>query len=311
MKKYVLKRLLWMIFIFFTTAIIIFTIMYFSPGDPAGALLGSSASLDEIAAMRVKLGIDRPYYVQLGEFLLNLLKLDFGTSWRYSTPVFSELITRIPRSVAIGGVSALINFPLGILLGIVAGTHGGQWQDSLTMGLAMVLVSAPPFWVALLMIVLFSVQLGWLPPYGIGGVQYYIMPILASCLGGIAANARQMRSSILEVFRADYITTARAKGQIEKNVVRKHMLPNALMPMITSLGGILSFMIAGSPVIEDIFAIPGVGMYMLTSINSRDYPAVRACVLFFAMFTAVIMLIVDLMYAYLDPRIKAQYAGGK
>lgn len=308
MARYILKRLLWMIFTFFTTALVIFTIMYFSPGDPARAVLGSGATLDEIANMRHNLGVDQPFFVQLGQYFWNLVRLDFGTSWKYSTPILSELLPRIPRSMLIGGLAAVINLPVGILLGIFAGTHGGRWQDYLTMGLCMLLVSAPAFWLALLMISLFAVELNWLPPYGIGGIQYYILPVASGCLGGIAANARQMRSSILEVYRADFITTARAKGQIESKVISKHMLPNAMMPMITTVGGILSNIIAGSAVTESIFAIPGVGMYMLTAINSRDYPVIRACVLFFAIFTAVVMLIIDLIYAFLDPRIKAQYS---
>ncbi len=310
MWRYVVKRILWIVFTFITSALVIFVIMYFSPGDPARSQLGSSATLEEIENMRTILGVDRPFLVQLGEYVWNLLHLDFGTSWKYNTPVFSELLTRMPRSFIIGGVSALINVPLGILLGVLAGTHSGRWQDSLTMGLAIVLVSAPNFWVALLMVSLFSVKLGWLPPYGIGGPIYYVMPVAASCLGGIAANARQMRSSILEVYRADYVTTARAKGQTERKVIWKHMFPNALMPMITSMGGILSNIVVGSVVIENIFSIPGVGQYLLTAINNRDYPVVRASVLFFATFTAVVMLIVDLVYGFIDPRIRAQYSEG-
>jgi peptide/nickel transport system permease protein len=158
------------------------------------------------------------------------------------------------------------------------------------------------------MIVLFSLKLGWLPPYGIGGPQYYIMPILCASLSGIAVNSRQTRSSILEVSREDFITTARSKGQMENIVVRKHMLPNALMPVITTVGTGFARIVAGSAVIESVFSIPGVGLYMLNAINYRDYPALRGSILFFAAFTVVAMLIVDLVYAYVDPRIKAQYS---
>jgi peptide/nickel transport system permease protein len=159
-----------------------------------------------------------------------------------------------------------------------------------------------------MMIVLFAAKLGWLPAYGIGGPQYYIMPIICAALAGIAVNARQTRSSILEVFREDYVTTARSKGQAESAVVRKHMLPNALMPVITIIGVGFARIVAGAPVIESVFSIPGVGLYMLNAVSARDYPAIRGSVLFFALFTTVVMLIVDLVYAFVDPRIKAQFS---
>jgi len=159
--------------------------------------------------------------------------------------------------------------------------------------------------------VLFSATLGWLPAFGIGSFKHYIMPIVASSLPGLAVNSRQTRSSMLEVIRQDYITTARAKGQEERVVVRRHMLPNALLPIITVMGTGFARVIAGSPVIESVFSIPGVGLYMLNAINSDDFPALRGSVLFFALFTAVVMLLVDLAYAFIDPRIKAQYSKGR
>ena len=179
------------------------------------------------------------------------------------------------------------------------------------MTIAMVFISCPDFWVALMLILLFSAKLHLLPAYGIGGPQYYILPIVCSALGGIAVNARQTRASILGVFREDYITTARAKGQAERKVVWKHMLPNALMPIITSIGNGFARIVAGTPVIESVFSVPGLGLYLLTAINTRDYPVVRACVIFFALFTALAMLLVDLAYAFVDPRIRGQYSGRK
>lgn len=311
MGKYIVKRLLSMFLILIAAAFVIFTILYFTPGDPARYQIGNTATQAEIDALHEMLGLDRPYFVQLADFILSIFCLDFGTSWEYSVPVFSELIVRLPRTLAIGGVAMILNVSIGLLLGIFAGTHEGKWQDSLTMGIAMVFVSCPNFWVALMMVILFSVKLQWLPPYGMGGVKYYIMPIISSALGGIAVNARQTRSSILEVFRADYITTARAKGQAESVVIRKHMLPNALMPIITNLGTVLTNIVTGSPIIESIFAIPGIGNYLLVAVNNRDYPVIRASVLILAMWTAIVMLAVDIVYALLDPRIKAQYSSGR
>lgn len=313
MGKYILNRLIWLIVIIFATAIVIFTILYFTPGDPAAALLGANATQAEYDIMHQKLGIDRPYLVQLGDYLYNaFLRLDFGNSWVYQEPVFAILLERLPRTLIIGCTAMAINLAIGLVLGIFAGTHEGKWQDSATMVVAMVCVSCPDFWLALMFIILFARNLGWLPASGIqDGALSYVLPVITTSLSGIANNSRQTRSSILEVLRADYITTARAKGVAEKKIVRKHMLPNALMPIVTVIGSGFGRITAGSPVIESVFAIPGIGLYLLNSINARDYPAVRGCVLFFAVWTAVVMLIVDLLYAYIDPRIKAQYRGKK
>jgi peptide/nickel transport system permease protein len=300
-----------MIFVVLAAAFIIFTILYFMPGDPVKALLGSASAVDE-ARLREELGLNRPYYVQLVDFFYNtFIKFDFGESWVFGVPVFDEIMNRLPRTLIIGLSAMVLNLAFGLFLGIFAGTHEGKWQDSLTMGIAMIFVSCPDFWVALMMIIVFSLRLNILPAYGIGGPLHYIMPIICAALPGIAVNARQARSSILEVCRADFVTTARSKGQIEKFIVRRHMLPNALMPIITTVGTGFARVVAGSPVIESVFSIPGVGAYMLSAINGRDYPAVRASVLFFTAFTMVSMLFVDLVYAYVDPRIKAQYAGGR
>lgn len=312
MKKFILNRILAMIITLILTAVIIFTITYLIPGDPASALLGTAASAAEKEKMNHLLGVDRPYLVQLGDYLYKtFIKFDFGESWVYKVPVFQELLKRMPYTLIIGLGGMILNVTLGIYLGVVAGVNEGKWQDNVTMAIAMILASAPDFWVALLMIILFSVRLGWLPPFGVGSAKNFILPIIASSLYGIAVNARYGRNSILEVFREDYITTARAKGVPEKYVIRKHMLPNALMPIITNIGGILSRIIAGSVVIETVFSIPGVGLYLLNAVNGRDYPAIRSSVLFFAFFTSVVMLFVDLAYAALDPRIKARYAIGR
>ena len=309
MAKYILKRCLWVVFTMLATAFIIFTILYFTPGDPARIFSGGSASEADVTVLRHQMGLDRPYLIQLGDFIYKaFFKLDFGTSYIYKVPVFDEMWNRLPRTMIIGLFAMILNLTFGVSLGIFAGTHEGKWQDSATRTIAMIFISAPDFWVALMMIVLFAAKLGWLPAYGIGGPEYYIMPIICASLGGIAVNARQTRSSILEVFREDFVTTARAKGQSEDVVVRKHMLPNALMPIITGVGIGFSRIVAGSAIIENVFSIPGVGLYMLTALNNRDYPVIRGTVLFFAAYTAVVMLLVDLIYSFVDPRIKSRYS---
>lgn len=309
MWKYVLKRLLWMIAIVIGVAFVIFTILYFTPGDPAALLLGEEASMAERAELHTKLGLDDPYIVQLGRFLYDtFIRFDLGQSWLYGVNVMDELGARLPRTVGIGLATMFLTVIIGYPLGILAARNHGKWKDYGIIGICMVFVSLPGFWISLECVVIFSVVLDWLPSNGIGSLAHYVLPVLTGIFGGIASNARQIRSSVLETMRADFITTARAKGQTERKVVMKHMLPNALMPVITSLGGALSHIVAGSTLTEKIFSIPGVGLYLLNGIQYRDYPVVRGCTLFLGVFSAIVMLLVDLCYAWLDPRIKAQYA---
>lgn len=311
MWKYVVKRLLWLIVIILGVAFVIFTILYFTPGDPAEMILGPNATLDELAAKRAALGIDKPYVVQLLNFFYQtFIKFDLGTSWIYETPVVEQLAERLPRTVLMNLATMVITVGVGIPMGISAAKHQGKWQDYGVIGISMLLISMPGFWVSFMCVLLFSVRMGWLPSHGIGGIQYYILPVLTAGLAGIAGNARQARSAVLEVIRADYITTARAKGQEERVIVRKHMMPNAMMPLLTMIGGQFGHIVSGSSVTERIFSIPGVGLYMLNGISYRDYPIIRGCTLFFAIFSAVCILITDLCYAWVDPRIKAQYKSG-
>ena len=300
-----------MIFILIGAAFVIFTITYFTPGDPADAYLTATATSEEVEYWHEIHGLNDSYIVQLGKFLWNAIHLDFGRSWAYDVPVFQELINRLPRTLILGVFAMLLQVIIGVPLGIIAATHEGRWQDSMVMAIAMVLIACPNFWVALMLIVLFAVKLQILPASGFDSWKHFILPIFCSALGGIAINARQTRSSMLEVIRADFITTARAKGQSEGVIVRRHMFPNALMPVITQVGNGLAGIVAGSAVIEAVFSIPGIGQYMLTGVNKRDFPIIRSTVLFLAVFTAVAMLLVDLAYAYVDPRIKAQYSKGK
>lgn len=312
MWKYVLKRLGWTLIIMLCVTILIFTITYFIPGDPARTMLGSLATASDVANLRAKLGLDKSYLAQLGDYLYNLIfHLDFGISWTYQVPVVEELFHRMPLTLLIGGCAMVIQVLLGIPLGVYAATHQGKWQDYASIGISMVLISLPDFWVALMLIVLFSVNLEILPAYGIDNWTCFIMPIIATAISGIAMNARQARSAMLEVFRADYITTARAKGQEEKKVIWRHMFPNAMMPIITIVVGGLTRIVGGAAVIENIFSIPGVGQYMLNGINSMDFPVIRGSVIVLSLFSALSVLLMDLVYAMVDPRIKAQYASGK
>lgn len=308
MWKYVLKRLGWMVITMLCVAVLIFTIMWFVPGDPAQIILGAGTSQADIDALRDQMGLNRPFLVQLGEYMVDtFLKFDLGTSYVYHVPVIEEFMLRLPRTLGLGLMSILISSSIGIPMGVQADLHRNKWQDQGTLLMSMVFISIPQFWLALEMIVLFALKLDWLPVSGIGGIEYWVMPVIANSIGHIAMNARQTRSAVLETIRADFVTTARAKGLQEKKVIWKHMMPNALVPIINMLGQSFGAVVGGTVVIETVFAFPGIGTYMLTGIQGRDYPVIRSCVLILAVFAALIVLGTDLVYAYLDPRIKAQY----
>lgn len=308
MRKYILKRILIMIPIIFGVAILIFTMMYFVPGDPAEIVLGQSATQEQVIAMREKMGLNQPYIVRLGKFLSDLfLHGSFGNSYIYGTDVGTELLERFPKTLIIAFFSIALSTVIGIPLGIRAAVHANTWEDQLSMFISMIGVSMPNFWLALMLVLLFSLKLHWLPSSGDKGWNYYILPIVSNALGGIAGIARLTRSSMLEVIRADYITTARAKGVTEHNVIYHHALPNALIPIITICGGRFGGQLGGTMVIETVFSIPGIGSYLINSINNRDYPAVQGSVIYIAVTFSVVMLLVDIVYAFVDPRIKAQY----
>lgn len=310
MGRYILKRLLWMVPVMLGIAILIFSIMYICPGDPAASMLGIGATQVEIQAKRVELGLDQPYVVQLVRYLKQVfIHFDLGTSYFYGTPVIEGIFARMHYTLIIALTCMGLQILIGTPLGIIAATHQNGLADRLCMMVALIGVSIPGFWFALMMVVLFSVGLGWLPAYGVGGIEYFIMPCIANCLAGIATQARQTRSSMLEVIRSDYITTARAKGLSQREILFRHALPNALIPIITIVGNGMGMMLGGAVVIENVFSIPGIGNYMMSAINSRDYPIVLGGVLVLGILFSLIMLLVDIIYAFVDPRIKARYEG--
>lgn len=307
MIRYIGKRLLQMIPILLTVAILIFTLMYFVPGDPVQIMLGDTATPEQIAAARASFGLDKPYLVRLWNYLVGIIHLDFGTSYIQGSSVAQELFLRFPRTLTLASLSILFTIVVGIPIGIQCAIHANKLSDKVWMFLTMLGNSMPGFWLALLLVILFSVKLGWLPSNGTGGLKYYILPVIANSIGSLADIARQTRSSMLEVIRSDYVVTARSKGLLEKDVIWKHALPNALIPIITVCGSRFGFMLGGTVIIESVFSIPGIGMYMVNGINSRDYPVVQGSIIYIAFIFAFIMLITDLIYAYVDPRIKAQY----
>jgi len=289
--------------------ILVFTILYFIPGDPVRLLLGAEPTPAQIEAKRQAMGLNDPYLIRLGKYVEGIvLHFDFGKSWIYNTPVTTELLHRFPRTLTIAVICMLMQILIGTPLGIIAAVNRNGWGDRISMFIAMFGISMPNFWIALMLVLLFSVKLGWLPPYGIGGLKFYILPCIANAFPGIATQARQTRSSMLEVIRSDFITTARAKGMSEMRILLRHALPNALLPVITIIGNGMGMLLAGTVVIEMIFAIPGIGWYLVGGIGNRDINVVQSSVIFLAIAFTLIMLLVDLAYAFIDPRVKARFA---
>lgn len=313
MGKYVLKRLLWMIPIILGVTILVFTLMTFCPGDPAQIILGSTALEADLENMREMLGLYDPFLIRLTDYLSDVfLHFDLGTSWVTKVDIASALLDRLPRTLMLSLITLAISYGLGIPLGIVAATHQNRWQDSMCMVFALLGVAIPNFWLALLLVIQFSVKWQIFPPMGIEeGMICYVLPALSGCMGTLASCARQTRSSMLDVIRADYITTARSKGVPERLVIYKHALKNALIPIITMLGADFGRLLGGMMIIETIFSIPGMGTYIITAVNNRDYPIVQGGTIFLAITFSLCMLAVDLLYAAVDPRIKAQYASSK
>lgn len=309
MWRYIVQRLLWLVVILVCVSVLIFTILYFVPGDPAEIALGSESTMEERWEWREDYGLNDSYLKQLGTYLYNtFIRFDLGKSYSNKTPVVREFGQRLPRTLKLGVICLLVNVAFGLPLGIACALHRNTFLDHLLTVLAMVGMCMPGFWLALLMQQFFGVKLHWLPVMGVNsGWKSWVMPVIAGSISGIAGNVRQTRSAVLETIRADFITTARAKGVSNQSVIYKHMLPNALIPILSMLGGAFGHVISGTVIIETVFTFPGVGMYMLSGTSARDYPVVRGCVLILAAFSAFVVLLVDLAYGMVDPRIKAQY----
>ncbi|MDO5062038.1 MAG: ABC transporter permease [Peptostreptococcaceae bacterium] len=308
MHKYILRRVMLLIPVIIGVTFIIFTMMYLTPGDPAKIMLGESAKAEDVARLRAELGLDKPYLVQFGNYVKKaVFQQDIGRSYITKRPVTQEVMTRFPVTLKLAAFSILIAVAIGIPVGIVSATKQYSLFDNISMVVALLGVSMPNFWQGLLLILLFSVTLGWLPASGFSSFKHMILPAVTIGTSTAAVITRMTRSSMLEVIRQDYIRTARAKGQIESKVVNRHALKNALIPIITVVGLQFGYLLGGAVLTESIFAVPGVGRLMVDSIKQRDFPVVQGAVLFIAITFSLVNLLVDIMYAYVDPRIRSQY----
>ena len=308
MIKYIIKRLLLMIPVLLGVTIVVFTINFISPGDPVYTMLGVNATDETVAMTRAELGLDQPYLVQLVTYVKNIVtKLDFGTSYSNKQPVFTEIIQRFPVTFRLGILSVLFSVIIGIPLGVVSATRQYSILDYAATFLSLIGAAMPGFWISLIFIIVFALKLGWVPVSGLDSWKGWILPVVATGITPVATIMRTTRSSMLEVIRQDYIRTVRAKGQSEFLVIMDHALKNSLIPVVTVVGVQLGMVFGGVLVIEAVFAIPGLGMLLKNAISSNDYPVIQGCVLFCAIVVSLMNLLVDIVYAFIDPRIKAQY----
>lgn len=300
---YIMRRLLLTVPVVVGVSILIFLIIRLIPGDPAIAIAGVHATNEYIEQIRKDLYLDRSLAVQYAIFVRNLARGDLGNSTMTRRPVVVELRERFPRTVELTLLAMLIASVVGISAGIISATRRYSIFDNISMLVALFGVAAPVFWLALMLQLLFAVHLGWLPATGRGTFRHLILPAITLGLASAGLIARITRSSMLEVLRQDFITTARAKGLTEKVVVYKHAFKNALIPVVTIMGLQFGILLGGAVLTETVFAWPGVGRLLVDSILARDYPVVQGAVLVLAVTFVLINLIVDLIYAFLDPRI--------
>lgn len=307
MHKYILRRLGLLLPVLFGVMFIIFTLNYLTPGDPARIMLGDHAEEWQLEQVREEMGLNYPYIVRLGNFFLNTLQLDFGRSLHTRRPVIDEIAARFPTTMHLASLAILFAVVVGVPLGIISATKQYSVFDNVVTVIGMIGISMPSFWLAIMLVLLFSINLGWLPPTGWGSPLNWIMPVITLGASPLSIVMRFTRSSMLEVVRQDYIRTARAKGQTEFKIVTNHALKNALIPVITIVGLQFGFLMGGAVVTEQIFAIAGLGNFMISSIHMRDYPIIQGGVLLIAFTFSIINLAVDVLYAYVDPRIRSQY----
>ena len=307
MLKFTMKRLVYLVLVLVGVSFLVFLLLYMTPGDPVRMMLGESATPEAQAELRLELGLDDPFLVQYGRYIKNIVvHQDLGTSYSTRRPVLDEIMTVFPNTVKLATAAIIIAVILGTFLGIVSAVKQNSLLDNAVMVLALIGTSAPIFWIGILMIILFSVNLGWLPPSGFGSFKQLIMPALALGMQSTAVVARMTRSSMLEVIRQDFVKTARAKGQKESVVIMKHVFRNALIPVITVVGLQFGTLLGGAMLTEVVFSIPGVGRLMIEAIRQRDFPIVQGSVLFVAACFSLVNLAVDLLYAVVDPKVSKE-----
>ena len=308
MIRYVLKRLVLMIPTILLTSLLIFWAMSLTGGDPVMTMLPENASIEQQEALRESLGLNDPFFVQYFRYIGGMVTGDMGTSYVTKLDVFDVFMGRLPMTLALGGTALIISVIISIPLGIWTALNQNSWKDTMGTVFALFGVSMPNFWLGLMLIIVFSVNLGWLPTGGSDGIRYLILPATTVGLGLAALITRTTRSAMLDVLRQDYMTTAKAKGASHKRVIFRHGLRNAMIPIVTAIGMQFSLVMTGSALAETVFSWPGIGSLVVQSINKRDTPTVTGSIILCCVLMALINLLVDIVYAFCDPRIKAQYS---
>lgn len=304
MLQYVIKRLLSTIPVLIGISLLLFFMLRMLPGDPAQVLAGQMATPEEVDLIRHQLGLDRPIHVQYAFFLSRLARFDLGRSARTHNPVTEEIWARLPNTMLLAIVAITLACLFGIPAGIISAVRPYTWIDYVVTSTAIFGISMPVFWLGLMLVVVFAVWLHWLPAGGTGSWQHVILPSLTLAAFVVAFIARMTRSSMIEVLSQDYTTTARSKGLKEQVVVIKHALKNALIPIITVIGLQFGMLLGGAVLTETVFAWPGLGRLIVDSILARDYPVIQGAILVFGLLYILVNLVVDLLYAYVDPRIR-------
>ncbi|MGE4583637.1 MAG: ABC transporter permease [Sphaerochaeta sp.] len=312
MGKYILRRLVMMIPVLIGVTFIVFFIMSLTPGDPAAIILGDQASAEALELKRIELGLDKPLLIRYATYMGNLVRGDLGTSYRNQISVAAQVWDKFPNTALLAVSGILVALLIGIPVGILSAKKQYTFMDNSSMVLSLVGVSMPNFWLGLLLSLLFALKLGWLPSQGMGRgfiplLRSLVLPAITLGTGVAATVVRMTRSSMLEVIRQDYISTARAKGITERQITKKHMLKNALIPIVTAVGLQFGQLLGGAMLTETIFSWPGLGRLMVDSITSKDIPMVLGAVIFMAVMFSFVNLLVDILYAFLDPRIQSQY----
>lgn len=310
MLKYVFKRILMMIPVLLGISFILFAVMNLTPGDPARIILGEYATEQDVDVLREELGLNENFMIRYVDYIEDAVHGDFGQSYRTKLPVGQELIARFPTTLQLAFIAVIIAVVIGIPIGIISAVKQYSLIDGASLVTALVLTSMPSFWMGLMLMLIFSTKLNLLPATGLDQWQCYIMPSITLAAGTLATLIRMMRSTMLEVVTQDYIRTARSKGASEKRIIFKHALRNALLPVITVIGIDFGVLLGGAVIVESVFAVPGIGSWMIAAVKMKDIPVVMASVLFIAFVGGAINLLVDIIYIYIDPRIKSQYVKG-
>jgi ABC-type dipeptide/oligopeptide/nickel transport system permease component len=306
MATYLIKRILHTIPVIFGVIVFTFILMYVVPGDPVLSMVGERYDEATIQRLRENLHLDDPLWKQFGNYVGNLLKGDLGNSFITMRPVANDLMDKFPFTLLLASSAMIVSIVVGLAVGIISSLKPNSLLDRGTMLLALTGISAPVFWVGLLLILIVGVNLKWLPPTGYGGVEYLILPAIALGTRSAAFLARVTRSTMLDVLQQDYIRTARAKGLPEWKVVLKHAFPNTLIPIITIIGVDFGSYLSGAVLTESIFGWPGIGRFALDAILKRDFPVIQGTVLFTAMMFIFANLIVDLLYGVVDPKVRLE-----